>query len=254
MNVLVTSGGTSEKIDSVRGISNISTGRLGSLIAGRFAEEADVDKIYYICSGTAVRPDCGKTQIIPADSVADLESAVRNLLGKTKIDIIIHSMAVSDYRVRAVSSADALALALAQCYDNTGEADIREKLAELIKSHGTDEKSAGKLPSDKDDMLLFMERTPKIIPIFGELSPQSTLVGFKLLDGVPLQALIDRGRQILTQNKCAFVLANDLRDISDTGHIGYLIGKDGGYTRHTSKSEIADAIVCAAVGERRRLI
>ena len=58
-------------------------------------------------------------------------------------------------------------------------------------------------------MILFMERTPKIISLFQKLSPQSTLVGFKLLDNAPHAALIDKGFQVLTQNKCSFVLAND---------------------------------------------
>jgi len=103
-------------------------------------------------------------------------------------------------------------------------------------------------------MILFMERTPKIISLFQKLSPQSTLVGFKLLDNAPHAALIDKGYQILTQNRCSFVLANDLKDITGEQHIGYFIDKDKNYTRHTSKSEIADIIVSATLRERKKRI
>ena len=37
INVLITSGGTVEKIDAVRGITNFSTGKLGSLLAESFS-------------------------------------------------------------------------------------------------------------------------------------------------------------------------------------------------------------------------
>ena len=38
MNILITSGGTSEKIDQVRSITNHSTGQLGKMIAERFLD------------------------------------------------------------------------------------------------------------------------------------------------------------------------------------------------------------------------
>ena len=44
INILITAGGTSEPIDSVRSISNTATGRLGSLIADAF--EAVLGAIY----------------------------------------------------------------------------------------------------------------------------------------------------------------------------------------------------------------
>lgn len=39
MRVLITAGGTSEKIDNVRSITNHSTGRLGCLIAEKFSTD-----------------------------------------------------------------------------------------------------------------------------------------------------------------------------------------------------------------------
>jgi len=120
----------------------------------------------------------------------------------------------------------------------------------LLKNPESSISGSGKIRSDMEDMLLFMERTPKIISLFQSLSPGSTLVGFKLLNNAPLETLIDRGFQILTQNKCSFVLANDLKDITGGRHIGYLIDKRKSFTRYASKTDIAAAIVSAAIGER----
>lgn len=39
MKILITSGGTTEAIDSVRGITNHSTGRLGKVIAETFLNQ-----------------------------------------------------------------------------------------------------------------------------------------------------------------------------------------------------------------------
>ena len=49
--IIITAGGTSEKIDEVRMITNFSSGRLGMEIARAFLEpqNANVGKIYYLC-------------------------------------------------------------------------------------------------------------------------------------------------------------------------------------------------------------
>ena len=209
MNILITAGGTTEKIDSVRGITNFSTGKLGSLIANAFGSNAAVRKIYYVCGKFSILPQSNKAEIIHVGGVSDLENTLREILSRENIDVIIHSMAVSDYRVKSVAD--------------------------------------GKLSSDLDELVLTLERTPKIISIFAEIAPQSTLVGFKLLDSESIDTLIDRGYEVLMQNKCSFVLANDLRDIKGERHIGYLIDADKNNTRHETKQEIAEAIVTSTL-------
>ena len=249
MNVLITSGGTTEKIDTVRSISNMSTGKLGSLIAGRFSSEREIEKIFYVCSNTAVKPQSKKVEIINADSVSCLEKAIRELLSHVRIDIIVHAMAVSDYRVSSVTSMTDIAEVIVSNLDKIKDSGSQSVIS-LFKKTESAISGNGKISSGVEGLLLFMERTPKIISLFQSLSPQSTLIGFKLLDNVALDVLIDRGFRILTENKCAYVLANDLRDITGEQHIGYLIDKDKNYTRYSSKAEIAAAIVSAAVSER----
>ena len=241
-NVLITSGGTTEKIDAVRSISNMSTGKLGSLIADGFAGESNAGRIFYICSGSAIKPQSEKVQNIYADSVCELESAVRQILSSEKIDIIVHCMAVSDYRVTSVTTTAILASLL-----KSSHGEIKSRLKESCIAAND-----GKIDSDGEDMLLYMERTPKIISLFQLLSPDSTLIGFKLLNNVPQEILIDRAYQILTQNKCSFVLANDLKDITEEGHTGYLIDKNKSYTKYLTKADIAKAIVSDAIKERMK--
>ena len=48
--IIITAGGTSEKIDNVRKITNSSTGKLGMTIANYLLKENNDLLIYYICS------------------------------------------------------------------------------------------------------------------------------------------------------------------------------------------------------------
>ena len=207
MNVLVTSGGTIERIDNVRSIINMSTGRLGSLIAQEFISQGE--NVFYICSTATVQPDAN---IIYIDSVESLKAAITDLLKTTEIHIIIHAMAVSDYKIKHPFN--------------------------------------GKLSSNADTITITLEKTPKIISIFQELAPYSTLVGFKLLDNVSHDTLIESGYNILKKNKCTYVLANDLKDIDKNKHIGYLIDINKNYTSYYTKQEIAKAIVSKTIKRR----
>jgi phosphopantothenate-cysteine ligase len=234
MKVMITAGCTVEKIDSIRSITNISTGKLGSLIANTFELRADIHKIYYLCNKSAVLPQSEKASVVYVDSVANLENTIVDIVNRVDIDIIVHSMAVSDYRIKTVTSLSNIERAL------NSESEIKSITSKT-----------GKLSSDIDDLALLMERTPKIISMFQKISSHSVLVGFKLMDSVPRETLIDTGYCILRENKCCFVLANDLRDISENHHIGYLIDGNKNFTKHDTKKEIAAAIVAATIEKRR---
>ena len=69
-----------------------------------------------------------------------------------------------------------------------------------------------------------------------------TLVGFKLLSGVPHEELISVGRSLMEKNDCDFVLANDVKEIGPDYHKGYLIHRDGPYDTMGNNEEIADMI------------
>jgi phosphopantothenate-cysteine ligase len=221
VNILITAGGTVERIDNVRSIANISTGKLSLLIAEAFAATGETGRIFYVCGPKALRPSAEKAEIFPIEGVSELAEAVTELSRNRKVDAIIHAMAVSDYSVRAVSSA----------------------------STARDFPRDGKIPSDVEDLVIFMQRTPKVISMLRGLFPQAVIVGFKLLDDVPKAQLIETARALLKQNDCDFVLANDLKNIGDAGHVGHLIDRSGAYTTYDSKEEIARGVVGAVMRE-----
>ena len=111
--------------------------------------------------------------------------------------------------------------------------------------------SGNKISSDIDDLIIHMKRSPKVISMIKETSPDTTLVGFKLLSGVPHEELIDVGYRLLQKNNCDFVMANDLREIDRDFHKGYLIHKDKSYDSMNTNEEIAQMIVRRVLEERK---
>jgi phosphopantothenate-cysteine ligase len=246
MNFLVTAGGTAERIDSVRYIANSATGKLGSLVADCLAGYREAARIFYICGKTAARPGTQKAEILPVEDTAGLEAAVRSVLADNRVDAIIHSMAVSDYRVKTLTTPRLLAEALLSSLGDSGaevfcQPDrLAQRIAAAVKQAGLDR--GQKTRSGEENLLMALEPTVKVISLFHELAPHALLVGFKLLDGVPHDRLIDTAYALLQKNHCEYVLANDAGDIRGDKHTGYLIDRDKNVCRYEDKSGIARGI------------
>ena len=228
MKIIITAGGTSEKIDDVRTITNSSTGRLGFAIGKAFAEKYGgagsdkIEKIYYLHGLRAACPESDIIEPVAIGGVMDLEAELKRLLEEEKIDGVVHAMAVSDYIVNEVTTLDRI----------RGTEDP-DKKADL---------SGNKISSDIDDLVIHMTRAPKVINSIKKLSPETVLVGFKLLSGVPHEELIDVGYNLMKKNDCDFVLANDLQEIRRDYHRGYLIHKDKTYDTMENNEQIAAMI------------
>lgn len=251
MNILITAGGTSEKIDNVRTITNNSTGKLGSAIALAFAETytQPTGRIYYLCGQNAVIPEADRISIIRIGSVNDLMEKLTGILTTGRIDAVIHSMAVSDYTVDTLTTKSSIASSMADFIrQNRPSAALEPEAltAQLVEKafSGTDTLgSENKISSDIEDMVIVMKKTPKVIGMIKKLQPAALLVGFKLLSNVSLETLIDTGYNLLLKNNCDLVLANDLSGINEFGHRGFLISPDKTYETFETKSQIAKGIV-----------
>lgn len=229
MKIIITAGGTSERIDDVRSITNTSTGRLGHAIGQAFLTkyQGEIDQLYYLHGLRAAPAEGPKVTAVPVEGVRDLQAELQRLLTTEKIDAVVHAMAVSDYMVKEVTT------------------------LEKIKAGDSSKLEGNKISSNIDDLTIIMERSPKVISSIKTWSPETTLVGFKLLSHVPHEELIQVGTALLEKNSCSFVLANDLAEIGGGKHRGYLIHQDGVYDTMETNEEIADKIA-ERVGEEIR--
>lgn len=223
-NILITAGGTTEKIDEVRVISNFSSGRLGLEIATSFLDSktANIGKIYYLCDRNTNAPSDERVEVVRVSGAQGLLDSLEALLSTEKIHAVIHAMAVSDYTVKQVTTLEAI---------RDGEENHPDKnLAE------------GKISSEIEDLAIILKRTPKVIGEIKRLQETTVLVGFKLLSNAEKNVLIETGYKLLKKNSCDMVLANDLAEINGDKHVGYLIFSNGNYEKLTTKKQIAAAI------------
>jgi phosphopantothenate-cysteine ligase len=255
MNILITAGGTTEHIADVRAITNTGTGRLGSMVADLLAQSARVDRIFYVCNRGAIRPtDNEKTSVTFIGDVLTLEKAVKDILTASSIDAVVHSMAVSDYRVRTVSTADEISAAAAKL-TGTQRSSAASVIAEAIRKSIVDApniRSGGKISSYHDDLVIVMEKTPKIISMFRKLAPEALLIGFKLLADVSKTELVQTALKLLQKNDLDYVLANDYKYLQEGRHIGHLVDSSGAFVTYESKEAIATAIASAVTDDNRR--
>lgn len=249
MKILITAGGTNEPIDSVRTITNSSTGRLGARIAERFLAEPQTEQIYYLHGQTAIAPQNERVKPICIGSVADLEENIRSVFRTTSVDIVIHCMAVSDYRVKSMLDVDSLANKIAdvvlQNREKSTEGLKKTIMDAILQDSGVQRKE--KVSSDLENPMILLEKTKKIISIYRGFTPKPIIFGFKLLSGVPKEELIETAYRLLKRNDCDFVLANDMREVTQEHHIGYLISAQKQVVQMDGKEQIANAIVEAAV-------
>lgn len=242
--ILITAGGTQEPIDSVRTITNTSTGKLGSIIADECASVFPTAKIFYICAQTAVRPTSTSINCIPIQSTYDLQNAVTKVMSEEKIDAVVHSMAISDYTVASLCDVETLAKKIkSSCKEN--ECCVSE---ETIVEHllQNDVRTGGKkVSSNVKHPLLLLKQTPKIISLFRKMSESAIIVGFKLLSGVSENELIKVAYNLLQKNGCNFVLANDTQNISDKKHKACLVDANKNIVHFETKTEIAKGIANA---------
>lgn len=233
--IVITAGGTSEKIDNVRKITNSSTGKLGKMIAEKMMEykEKEIEVIYYICSKEAVRPDNKKVKIIEITDTEDLKKEVTTLLHKEKIDYFIHSMAVSDYTVDYVTTSEKLAESIVNSKENV--IDVINKNQNTLNDN--------KISSNLDNLIIKLKKTPKIINLIKKESPETYLVGFKLLDNVSEEELREVAYKLMVKNKCNLVVANDLNNIRKGNHKAFIVKNEDKYIEANGKEDIAVKLI-----------
>lgn len=221
--VIVTSGGTREKIDSVRVLTNISSGKLGAKTTDELLREGY--NVHYVYSAGTVLPHQWNIEdyqdqlhLHRADTVAELVETFERLVPRA--DAIIHAMAVSDFTFRHDREV--------KLKSNSKEAFI-EYLAETI------------------------EYNPKVASLVKGWNPRIKLMTFKFEVGLTHDTLLAVANTSGMSHQADAVLANDLVEMREArSHIGYLftptrVGPVSA-TRLVGKDDIARGI-CARVND-----
>ena len=221
MKILVTSGGTSEAIDSVRSITNHSTGRLGKIITETLL--AAGHEVCLITTKRAVKPEAHPNLcILEVNNTKDFLLEMQERVADYQV--LIHSMAVSDYTPVYMTGLE--------------EVQASSNLEEFLSKQN----HQAKISSTDEVQVLFLKKTPKIISLVKEWNPAIHLIGFKLLVDVSENHLIDTARNSLINNQADLIIANDQTQISTDKHRAIFVEKDQLQSVNT-KEEIAELLL-----------
>ena len=201
--ILVTSGGTSEYIDDVRVLTNISTGKLGAMIADSLAcERAEVQYLHgrnaripsWLGTGTlgscvTAHPSGNSIECTEVRSAQDAYDAMEKLV--PQMDAVVHAMAVSDFTFKRDAAI--------KCSSSDAEAFIEYMRQTITKN-------------------------PKIIGKVKEWNPRTILIGFKFEVGLGLGELVTIADKSITTNGCDLVVANDKAEMTrEKEHVAHFV-------------------------------
>ena len=245
-NIIVTAGPTNERIDSVMKITNMSTGKLGAIVADELLQEESLGTLFYLSPKLAVKPktESKKLKLVQIESTIDLLNAIKKIITENKIYGMAHSSAVGDYYGEYTITGEQLAEEIAEKLFNQilPKEELERKVLSIIEHPESLTDNSHKISSYEKNLMVKLGLTPKVIGHIKELDPNILLIGFKLLDGVEKEELLEVATKLRQKNDADYIVANNLAEIHNGMHKATILNKDGIYTECETKQEIAKSL------------
>lgn len=209
LNVLITAGGTEEPIDSVRVLSNLSSGKTGAYLANSYARQGA--GVTLLRSYRAESPSHPAITQKTFRSAEDLKTLLKHELSSGDYDWVVHLAAVSDFSISL-----------------------------------PDQKEGGdrsKLSSDQP-VSLILNPAPKLLPHLKEWSGSAhtvRVVGFKLTDTLDLPESENPALALLQSDAIDLVVHNARESMNASGdlHPCRIFHKDQSVRETQTKAELA---------------
>ena len=230
-NILITAGPTNEYIDEVMKITNMSTGRLGIELTKNYLNEGA--KVTLIATRSVFRSGLFERynlsnnpnlKSIPIETTEDMFNALETE-SKNKYDLVIHSSAVGDYKpefsFKMEDMAEEIAIAIKKGLTT------KEEILSILTNPNCKVNDDTKISSYEPHLTVKLTLTTKLISHLKEWYPTSILIGFKLLENVPKEHLMEVARKLCIKNDMDYIIANDLHDLRQGTHLSFLVNKDG---------------------------
>jgi phosphopantothenoylcysteine decarboxylase/phosphopantothenate--cysteine ligase len=190
--ILITAGGTREPIDSVRSITNFSTGETGYRLAKHLQNLGHEVTLLQSKHSQFLG---GLKNVLTYDTTRDFAKLFEQELKNCRFDTLIHSAAVADYAVDRITTAD-------------GQSVLMDS---KIQSSGT--------------LVLTLKPNPKLIQNARRMSlnPKLQIISFKLTSG-------DSDKKLESYDS-EYILHNELSEVASHHHKGILYKRtiDGRY-------------------------
>ena len=211
-DVIITSGGTEEPIDSVRSITNFSTGSTGAFLARYFYQIGCHVELWK--SERAMNPE-EDVHIREFLTYEDLSQLMRRELPmRTKPFLFIHAAAVSDYSVEKIT-------------DHSGQSFPQTNTQKI---------------SSQNPLMVHLKPNPKLLNSIKSLNPLAQVIGFKLTVGPPEPHIQDWIETQLSQGTVDAVVHNNLNKIKNNVHPHQIYTHESPPLSGKTKSDMAQNI------------
>lgn len=240
--ILITAGPTNEYIDEVMKITNMSTGRLGIELTNELSSRGY--EVTLICTrsvtynslyfkyGLENNPLVKTVKIETTEQM--LQALTAEALEGNTYDLVVHAAAVGDYKPEFTFKMEDMASEISEMlYEEfNGELPVSEqivinKILDVLTRPYCKVDDDTKISSYEPNLTVKLGLTPKLISHLKEWFPEAILVGFKLLENVTKEHIIEVATKLCNKNNMNYIIANDLHDLRQGKHISYLCNKDG---------------------------
>ncbi len=186
--ILITSGGTQEPIDTMRVLTNLSTGSTGALLADSFIEHGF--EVHFLSAKTGALPK-NSCPVYSYSTFQDLHSQVKKLLKENSYHAVIHAAAVSDFHISKI---------------NNNAAKNLKPSKKLSSNH---------------KLTLELEPNFKILPLIKSYasSPKPLVIGFKFTSTIDPKEQVASVKKLFQDNTVDYVVHNDSANIDLTKNI-----------------------------------
>ncbi|KHD88669.1 MAG: flavoprotein [Bdellovibrio sp. ArHS] len=204
VKVLVTAGGTQEPIDTVRVISNLSSGRTGVTIAEDLTHMG-FDVTLLQAHGSAKAEHVTRRDFFT--SFASLDEKMKNYLSSEEFTHVIHAAAVSDYSI-----------------DSIEVNGVKHRPFEVKK-----------VSSEADHLNIHLKRNHKIVDRLKDYSKNKNLqvIAFKLTSHATAEEKQKAVLKLFQGSRADYVVHNDMTDID-------IVNRTHKFTLHSPER----AVVC----------
>lgn len=192
------------RIDDVRRITNMSTGRYGAELASEFRESTILmskEEIHFLHAKHSVLPT--DDSIIRHEFVDYFDYTNQAQSLSPKMDIIVSAAAVSDYVVDPIE---------------------------------------GKIASDQDEITIKLKKVEKTLTSLRAINPKAMIVGFKLLVDPSYQE-IHKAVQKVLNNGADLVVFNDLNRIKKGDNTRLVFNKQMSFCEKKTAKELVAHIL-----------
>ena len=223
--ILITGGPTNEYIDEVMKITNMSSGKVAIELAEHFINDG-YDTTLLLTKNIKNNIldsllSCNGFHLIRFETTDELLKAIESESKNGTYDIIVHSSAVGDYKPEYSFRMEDMANEITEFVANNAREinesyttkDIYRDIFEILTNPECKVNDDTKISSVEPNLTVKLGLTPKIISHLRRLFPNAFICGFKLLENVSEDKLVEAAVKQIKKCNTNLVFANDLAEL-----------------------------------------